>query len=347
MSRFRNACWTLNNYTETEEESIRNLLNSHPQRVKYLVYGMEKGENGTPHLQGYIELMNGCTLKSIKKLLGERAHIEMRRGTSEQAVTYCKKDGSFVELGTPSKQGSRKDLDEVRQLALSEGMRAVTRTYNHQNIKVAEAFLTHNETPRDWKPTIKWFYGETGLGKSRKARHWLKEEGLEGDIYTKTDGKNWWPGYDGHKGVIIDDFRDSWWSLTEMLSLLDRYEKRIEYKGGYRQFRPTHIVVTSCMSPYDCYKATGESIKQLIRRIDLIEHFIFEWVPKEGCTEVVAQKSTGNTIAVDLDNDEITPEKRQRAHSNLGLLFTPTQPAPKHLSMPPDFYLGTIDIYED
>ena len=61
--------------------------------------------------------------------------------------------------------------------------------------------------------------------------------------------------------------RDNWWSLIEMLRLLDRYECRVETKGGMRQFKPLKIVVTSIEPPKDIYRGVGEDIKQLSRGI--------------------------------------------------------------------------------
>ena len=72
--------------------------------------------------------------------------------------------------------------------------------------------------------------------------------------------------------------RDNWWSLIEMLRLLDKYECRVETKGGMRQFKPLKIVVTSIEPPKDIYRGVGEDIEQLLRRITL-------------CTEVVMVQS--------------------------------------------------------
>ena len=254
---FRNFCFTLNNYTQEEVNKIDNF------KYKYLVYGKEIGEQGTKHLQGYCELHNPMRLATLKNQFSTRAHYEKRRGTQDQAIDYCKKDNDFTENGTKSEQGKRVDLDRCRKLASEEGMRRVTEECSFQQIKVAEKYLTYNEEPRDWKPYVYWLWGPTGTGKSQTARELAPD-----DTYTKNDGTKWWDGYDKHECVIIDDFRDSWWTLTEMLSLLDRYEKRVEFKGGYRQFLPKLIIITSANKPTACYQNCGEAINQLTRRID-------------------------------------------------------------------------------
>nr|WDW25898.1 MAG: replication-associated protein [Cressdnaviricota sp.] len=257
---YRNWVFTINNWSEDDIESIEKW------NVKYVIYGKEVGESGTPHLQGYVELDKVGRFSAVKKLHGT-AHWEQRLGTQEEAIAYCMKDGDFVERGTRKRAGTRTDLDRVRQMAVESGMRAVSATGNMQQIRVAEKYLTYNEEPRDWETEVIWIYGPTGSGKSRLARELTHVD----DVYTKNDGSKWWDGYDNHEDVIIDDFRDSWWSITEMLSLLDRYEKRVEYKGGYRQFRPKKIIITSAVKPERCYAGTGEAINQLLRRIKEIK----------------------------------------------------------------------------
>jgi len=290
---------------------------------KYICWGVERGETGNNHFQGYMEMVKPMRLSGLKKLQGPfaRMHLEARRGTRVEARDYCKKgeqshdewlelgtegpnygaNASFVEHGVwDQAQGHRSDLDKTRALALVDGLREVTTRCTLQQILVAEKFLTYNEEPRDEKPTVIWLWGPTGAGKSRMARELTEMD----DTYVKSDGEKWWPGYDGHKSVIIDDFRDSWWCLTTTLSLLDRYEKRIEYKGGFRQFVATKIVVTSCSPPNLCYKGTKECVNQLLRRISLtLELRNPEGDPsrappaESSCNEVLLRSQEGNTTA--------------------------------------------------
>lgn len=257
----RNWCYTINNYTEEDKVKLRHIP------TRYIIWGHEVGESGTPHLQGYLEFRERKSFKQMKEYHGT-AHWEIRRGTQNEAIEYCKKDGNWLEDGEPAGiQGRRTDLCRIRENVLEEGMRWVTCFGNNQQINVAQKFLTYNEEPRNWITKVYWIYGETGTGKTRRARELFEEE----DVYIKNNGSKWWDGYDGHECVIIDDFRDDWWPLTEMLSLLDRYEKRVEFKGGLRQFKPRKIVITSPYSPTECYKGTGEDIRQLTRRITEIE----------------------------------------------------------------------------
>lgn len=262
MSTLRTFVFTINNYTLEDFGDCEKLV----AECNYVLTGFEKGEKGTPHIQGYAELNKPTRFNTIKKIL-PRAYIALRRGTQDQAIKYCKKDGNWVEFGEPKRQGERSDLLGVKQAALDGGMRNVTNQYETMAaFQIASKFLTYNEPARDFKPRVIWIWGPTGTGKSRKAREVCTE-----DTYTKNQGSKWWDGYDGHKSIIIDDFRDSWWPLTYMLALLDRYEFQVEVKGGYRQIRAETMVITSAFSPADCYGGCGESIQQLLRRIDVVE----------------------------------------------------------------------------
>lgn len=257
----RNFCFTLNNYSEDEFQELLEL----PEGFKYLVMGKEVGKEGTPHLQGYVQLKSSMRFGTLKKRF-PRMHVEQAKGTWENNYSYCTKDGDFYEVGERKCQGARTDLEGIRKIAAEEGMRGVTlKAKNLQGVNLAKSFLTYHEEPRDWECDVTWIVGPSGIGKSRTAR-----EICSGDVYTKNCGSKWWDGYDAHEEVIIDDFRDSWWSITEMLSLLDRYEKRVEIKGGWRQFKPHKIVITSIWHPDLCYRSTGECIAQLRRRIKTV-----------------------------------------------------------------------------
>ena len=278
--RMRNCCFTINNYTREDID----LLCEFENVIVYIVAGFEVGEQGTPHIQGYMEFRNEIHFNRIKKGL-PRAHIEARKGKNTQAADYCKKEGYFMEHGKLKVQGARNDLDRVRQVAIESGMREITATCNLQQIKVAEKFLTYNEPCRDFKPTVTWITGPTGSGKSRRAREILGPD----DVYTKSDVSKWFDGYDAHENVILDDFRGSWMAFSDLLTLLDRYERRVEFKGGCRQFLAKNIVITSIMRPEQCYPNVGEDIQQLLRRID--KQLVLE-IP---AAEVLQQKSGGNT----------------------------------------------------
>lgn len=264
-ARSRAWCFTFNNYTDNDVTQFKELA------TEYIVFGYEVGESGTPHLQGYLYLKNAASLSAIKKRTSDRVHFEIAKGSPLSASNYCKKDGNFYEAGVLPSPGKRTDIDTVKELLSSSNsskMRTICDSANSvQSIKFAETYLKYKEKGRTTKPTVTWYYGPTGVGKSKSAYESVDMD----DCYTAMSTGKWFEGYDGHSHVIIDDMRRDFAKFHELLRLLDCYPIKVECKGGSRQFLATNIIITSCYSPSSLYE-TREDVGQLIRRIDNIIH---------------------------------------------------------------------------
>lgn len=95
--------------------------------VRYAVWQLEKCEKtGKEHLQMYIEGTHPFRLPRWKSILGENtAHIEVRRGSRDQARAYCMKEETRVdgpwEFGEwqSGGQGKRNDIHASIRVALS------------------------------------------------------------------------------------------------------------------------------------------------------------------------------------------------------------------------------------
>jgi len=101
--------FTLNNPTEE--------LKFGPE-VKFATWQLEQGENGTNHYQGYIIMAKPTRLTGMKKVL-PRAHLEIRRGTHEEAAAYANKadtrlEGPWTFGAAPTGRGARTDLNELK-----------------------------------------------------------------------------------------------------------------------------------------------------------------------------------------------------------------------------------------
>ena len=101
--KYRNVVFTINNPTDEDRKYLT------LENFKYLVYGEEVGDSGTPHLQGYGELYCQLRLKGIHRFL-PRAAIYARKGEQSAAIFYCKKQQDYTEIGEKSVQGKRNDL---------------------------------------------------------------------------------------------------------------------------------------------------------------------------------------------------------------------------------------------
>lgn len=270
--RLRNVCFTINNYTNADIEALDSW------ECIYMLYAKEIGEQGTPHLQGYFEMETQMTLSALKKKLHSTAHFEKAKGTAEHNYKYIV--GPFEDLekskpfnpehvirGAPKKQGKRSDLEATREVLKETGkMRDVVETAStFQSIRMAEVYLKYHEKSRTWKPNVKWFHGATGSGKTRLAYDLLTSP------YTCCANAKWFEGYDAHEDVLIDDIRFDTFKFQDLLRLIDRYEYRVECKGGSRQFLAKNIIITAPSSPQEMFKGFTENLQQLIRRIDEIK----------------------------------------------------------------------------
>jgi len=258
-------------YTETLGQTL--LSNG----VTYCVFGREVGENGTRHLQGYLELSSRLRINQVKNLLGtQRVHLEMRRGTATQASEYCKKDGDFEEFGELSQngQGHRSDLDLLQQsLIQGQSLSYISQEHFSSFIKYQrgiQAFRNIHDLKRTWICSVIVYWGRTGTGKTHSVIDNLHDIN---DIYIHPGGQ-WFDGYDGHKIVLFDDYGGSEFKLTYLLKLLDKYPMRVPIKGGFVSWVPHEIYITSNKEPSTWYQnAYQEHINAMFRRITNIVHF--------------------------------------------------------------------------
>lgn len=267
MTQTRNFCFTINNHTDDDIALFKDW-----NQISYAVYGREVGESGTPHIQGYIELKSPKKFTTLKKFF-PRAHLEARKGTAQEASDYCMKDGDFETIGKISHQGNRTDIsgstDLIQQGASMKEVAIYNPTVFVKYHKGLYAFHSILLEPRDEPPVVYVLYGRTGTGKSRQAREitqnpyvWCPQQG------------QWFDGYEGQDHTIFEEFRGQF-PLGMMLSILDRYDCRVQYKGGSIQFRSNKIVITSPVHPREWYQdMANDKVDQLMRRITEIKMLV-------------------------------------------------------------------------
>lgn len=262
---------TLNNYDEEDIERFRGLC-APDGSTEYGVFGKEVGESGTHHLQVYLYFKKRLSLRQVKLACGGRVHAEVARGNPRQASDYCKKDGKYEEFGRlPGGSGARVDVASAVKLVregatktdLLEGCPVLLARYPRF---FNELFLTCGKS-REWKTEVFVYYGETGVGKTRKAF----EEAVGPYVHS---GGEWFDGYSGEPDVIFDDFGGSEFKLTYLLKLLDRYPMKVPVKGGFVNWIPYKIWITSNYPPKDWFpNAKDEHVRALLRRLTKVVRF--------------------------------------------------------------------------
>jgi len=246
-SRRTAYCFTLNNWTEDELTAIKAI------ECKYLVIGKETGEEGTPHLQGYIHFNRNVRFSTVKAAI-PRAHIETAKGSAAQNATYCKKDGDFVELGLcPMSQGEASKATYAQILAKAEEGDYDWIKANHPRMWIQ--FSTKLESLRQPSNSIlggelmhEWWVGPTGSGKSS----------LLWELYPKhfqKDSNKWWCGYRHQPVVAIEEWSPKNECTGSYLKIwADRYPFTGQIKGGSLQrIRPSKLIILSNYEITDCF----------------------------------------------------------------------------------------------
>jgi hypothetical protein len=268
-------CFTVNNPDASSYPQFNEYL------LKCLVYQLEQGESGTPHLQGYIEFTSRRTLSSAKSYPGlERAHLEIRRGSKTDAITYCVKDDGrldgpwrFGDLESDS--GKRNDLKQVADVVrdgasyddVFEGYPQIVAKYPRyveqlfERRRILELPPLQTFVPRDgWQSElfeslaetpserqVFWFYDATGgTGKSYFAAQYpgsyIITGGKMADIYY---------AYRFERVVFFDWPRDAEdrvpYSAIE--SFKNGYFLSTKYEVKRVRFERPHVVVFSNFMP--------------------------------------------------------------------------------------------------
>lgn len=207
------------------------------------------------------------------------------RGKPEDSLVYCTKEDSaaFVHgvLPTP---GKRTDLvvaveairsgSSLRELA-QDDVSAVAVVKFSKGLTILRGLL---QQPRTEAPFVFWVHGETGVGKTRSAFESARAlSSGDDDIWISSGGLRWFDGYDGQSVVIFDEFRAKHvTSFAFLLRLLDRYPLSVEFKGGFVNWVPRYILITSSKDPDSCFATrkehVPEDIAQLSRRISRVYH---------------------------------------------------------------------------
>lgn len=234
--RSRRWCFTLNNHTTDEYNDI---IKHFDTKNALFCIGEEIGESETPHLQGYIEFKNPRSFESIKKI-NKRLHIEKAKGSREQNITYCTKDGKFKSnFPLPRKQ---RLLQKYTNTVWKEWQQNILNIIN---------------TPPDDR-TINWIYDPIGnTGKSYLARYLMLTHDIILCDGKATDVFNQLKTFiDEHPDkdptiVILDVPRHSFeyinYGMLEKLKNGFLYSGK--YEGGQLIFEPPHVFVFANEEP--------------------------------------------------------------------------------------------------
>lgn len=256
--------------------------------MTYMIVGRETcPDTGRLHWQGYLETKNRLTFAGLKAKPGWSSfHLEKACASSDSNREYCTKacGDDWQEWGEPMKAGKRSDLASLAA-SIATGTTTIAdvleenphsyHIYGRTLERVADERLLAT-TRGDWAPpNVRWYWGPTGLGKSRLAREEASSGGEPVYVW-ELDDNGWQDRYMGQKRVVIDDFRGGL-SFSALLRLLDGYEVSVRRRNrAPAPFLATDIWITSSVHPRDIFSRDlvgDERFEQLERRVTQFVQF--------------------------------------------------------------------------
>lgn len=265
LSRGKAWCFTINNYSEDDCKLLDAL------DCKYIIYGKEKGALGTPHLQGYVAFARPVSFVVVRGRLGGAAHVEKAKGSGAENRAYCAKEGQFTERGDIPAQGSRTDLLAVKHM-IKAGRHLkdiVNECSSYPAMRSAEMLFKYRRVPFQKRAlNVWWFWGVTGSGKTHRAWEMINQNHWNDDVWCNNDSLKWFDGYGGEAVVLLDDIRGDDIKFNFLLRLLDVFPLKVPVKGGFVDWCPSTIIVTTPAHPRDwSVYYPFEDMNQLVRRI--------------------------------------------------------------------------------
>jgi len=341
-------CFTLNNYTPEEYESIT----AHPERYyKWIVFGEEVGAEGTPHLQGAFSIIAGqATYDQIHaKYPGmQRASFQVCKGSAQQNYDYCAKG----EMSHERYEELKKTHDRIDIVSDPDyGKNAKVFSYGNINLggqgkntpinKIAERllageqlwelkkdpevnsaiiqypqgikfFMSIHEPQPKVEPKVFWLYGPTASGKSHVAKEFALAHGLT--AWSSIDPSlKWFDGSSRRDVVIFEEIRAKDVPFSYFLRLLDIYPMDVQDKGSIISWNPKYIFITTPYNVVETFHTREihrpEDIKQLLSRLTIEVQFHPE-DPDDG-GKFLSSKRLLDTLAKWMKNDSFP--KTQRA----------------------------------
>lgn len=238
--------FTYNNYSPTDIETIETILKP---LCKWFCFQEEKGESGTPHLQGCLVLKKKMRFSEFK--LPKQIHWEKTRNLAS-AKEYCQKldsrNGRVITFGLP------------------KPIKIIDSLYPFQQ-KILDIFL---QDPDD--RIVNWFWEDTGnIGKSSFVKYMVVKHGCQFcDGGKKADLVNlvFNTDMDNCKAIIWDIPRSAQGhiSYSTLESIKNGLICNTKYETGVKAFNSPHIFVFANFPPDDTTQLSADrwNIKEII-----------------------------------------------------------------------------------
>lgn len=128
-----------------------------------MIVGIEVGENGTPHLQGYVRFQKKKRFNAVKKIVGNRTHIEQAKDTEGDNEEYCKKGVIAIEVGTLNKDIGEKGCSSAQSVTIHKIISQRLDGVPPYVIAAGEDVACHYKYEKQIEHTVKQFKQSTNI----------------------------------------------------------------------------------------------------------------------------------------------------------------------------------------
>lgn len=343
----------------SKEDMLLHLKNCfNDAEINYLLVCEERHSDGGPHLHAFIQLKYTVNLKDMKKFdfdLGSKIyHCEIEECKSiNNWINYVKKDGKWTDWGVNPLKTAKLNRKELNEMIIKEDLNKLVDNgiINLKDLPrwavAKEAYKMQTTKGKTRKVTVKWYWGATGTGKTRKAHDECGE-----DVWVSGKDLNWFDGYNGQQAVILDDLRSNSCDWGFLLRILDIYNTiNVPIKGGFAKWCPTLIIITAPCLPEEMFKnhsndQVWDAIEQLNRRINEFRNFNENpYNPSPDVTEV-----DNNSSSTEMQEDLF--KSYEETNSGLPPMSIPqptrtSNPAPVEQRIFPSFKFSTPEELHD
>jgi len=297
-------CYTINNPTG-DFKKVGDLLNN-KLNIRYSVWSYEKGVTGTPHIQGYLQLVTKSKWAALKnKMRPLGAWCAPAKGTVAQNVDYIGHTGKHAGKAGLIQgpwtfgdaivvAGQRTDLDGL--VNSIKGGKTLVQCANDHTATMLKYFSSTqkminllNNKRRGWMTELYIYTGIAGSGKSyaahEEAAKYLKDNNIDEEVYdlmVPNKGQPlWWEGYCGQSVVVIDDFYGTI-DIDYFKRMIDRYSFKVNMKNSSAEFLAKRVYVTSNIGWRNWWSGDLLSNKNnedaIVRRITVDKYFDKKYV---------------------------------------------------------------------
>lgn len=229
----------------------------------YCIGQLEKGENGTPHIQALVYYATSkrpshwkgisCWSKGISAI---DAQVRVQHYCSKQDTRI---DGPFECGKRPSALERKLDYGEALQKVKEGKWEEVNPKILIQNLGNLQRLQCQWATAYE-SPSTRgvWIHGKPGFGKTHFARHKYP------NAYIKSQNK-WWDGYIAETSVILDDLDEGAKPLGHHIKIwADKWPCTGEIKGAQVKLQHKVFCITSNYLPEELW--SDQTLCSAIRR---------------------------------------------------------------------------------